>query len=101
MLYHVYVGEDFLAEQLYLFPLAEVQVAAVHELVLPFVQAGAELVIKRLERKALSGQHPADKSHPCSIVERMDNILGDISGIQDTLDSLIYNCIFALVNIIP
>lgn len=57
--------------------------ATPHEAVLPFVQARAELMVERLEREALPGRHPADEGLLRPVVERMDNLLGDVSRIQD------------------
>ena len=79
---HVHIGIDLLAEQVNLLPLAEVHMAAAHKAVLPLVQAGAELVVERLEGKALPGRHPADEGLLRPVVERVDDFLGDVSCIQ-------------------
>ena len=80
---NVHVGIDLLPKQLYLLALAEVHVPAADEAVLALVQARSELVVERLEREALPGRHPADEGLLRPVVEGMDYLLGDVSGIQD------------------
>lgn len=82
VLVHVHIGIDHLAEKFNLLPLAEVYMAATYEAVLALVQAGAKLVVERLERKSLPGRHPANECLLRPVVESMNDLLGDISCIQ-------------------
>lgn len=81
VLVHVHIGIDHLAEKFNLLPLAEVYMAATYEAVLALVQAGAKLVVERLERKSL-GRQPANECLLRPIVESMNDLLGDVSCIQ-------------------
>lgn len=52
------------------------------ETIFPFVQAGLELVVERLERKALPCRHPSDKRLLGTVVKGMYHFLGYVSSIQ-------------------
>ena len=60
----------------------EVYMAATYEAVLALVQAGARLVVERLERKSLPGRQPANECLLRPVVESMNDLLGDVSCIQ-------------------
>ena len=83
VLVHVNIGIDLFVKQHNFLTLAEVHVPAAHEAVLSLVQAGSELMVERLEGEALPGRHPADEGLLRPVVERMDDLLGDVTGIQD------------------
>lgn len=82
MLVHINIGKDFLAKKFNLLPLAKVDVTSTDETIFPFVQAGLELVVERLEREFLPCQHPADKLLLGAVVKGVYHFLGYVSSIQ-------------------
>ena len=82
VLIHINIGKDPLTKKFNLLPLAKVDVTSTDKTVFPFVQAGLELVVERLEREALPCRHPADKRLLGAVVKGVYHFLGYISGIQ-------------------
>ena len=83
VLVDIHVGIYLLAEQLDLLPLAEIHMPSPDETVLPLAKGCAELMVERLEREALAGGHPADELLLRSVVEGVDDLLGNVSRIKD------------------
>lgn len=82
VLVYIYIGKDLLTKKFNLLPLAKVDVTPSDETIFPFVQAGLELVVERLEREALPCRHPADKRLLGAVVKGVYHFLGYVSGIQ-------------------
>ena len=82
VLVHIDIGEDLLTKKFNLLPLAKVDVTSTDETVFPFVKAGLEVVVERLEREALPCRHPAGKRLLGAVVEGAYHFLGYVSGIQ-------------------
>lgn len=82
VLVYINIGKDLLAKKFNLLSLAKVDVTSTDETIFPFVQAGLELVVERLEREALPCRHPADKQLLGAVVKGVYHFLGYVSSIQ-------------------